>query len=145
MTTRVLVLPRHSPRAASCRHRFMQYLPYLAQHGFDCDVSPFFDEGYTAEVLSGGDKHWWRYGGSLLSRLGAVRRARRYDLVVVHAEFVPYAPMAVERWLASLATPFILDFDDAFFHAYDQHPSAVRGDTRLSASCSGNPCSSSRR
>ncbi len=125
MRMRVLILPRHSPRAASCRHRFMQYLPYLRQHGFECDVSPFFDERYTAEVLRGGNKQWWRFAGSLRTRLGAVARARRYDLVVVHVEFVPYAPMAVERWLARSATPFVLDFDDAFFHGYGQHRSAA--------------------
>jgi glycosyltransferase involved in cell wall biosynthesis len=103
----------------------MQYLPYLRQHGFDSDVSPFFDDRYTAGVLGGGRKAWWRFGMSLATRVGAVARARRYDLVVVHIEFVPYAPMIVERWLASLSTPFILDFDDAFFHAYGQHHLAL--------------------
>lgn len=125
MTTKVLILPRHSPRAASCRHRFVQYLPYLAEHGFECEVSPFFDDRYTAEVLGGGEKHWWRFGGSVRTRLGALARARRYDLVVAHSEFVPYAPLAIEGWLARLATPYVLDFDDAFFHAYDEHPSAL--------------------
>ncbi len=125
VTTRALILPRHSARAASCRHRFVQYLPYLATRGFECDVSPFFDDRYTTEMLSGGHKQWWRFPRSLATRVRAVAGSRRYNLVVVHAEFVPFAPHALERWLATLAMPFVLDFDDAFFRAYDSHPSAV--------------------
>ncbi len=124
----VLILPRHAPQAASCRHRFMQYLPYLESHGIHCEVSPFFDEQYTAAVLDAGAKQWWRFAGSFARRLGALSRARRFDLVVVHAEFVPFAPFAIERWLAALGRPYIVDFDDAFFHTYDRHPSfIVRG------------------
>ena len=125
MSVRVLILPRHSPQAASCRHRFVQYLPYLHAHGFACDVVPFFDDRYTAAVLGGGEKLWWRFGRAVATRLGALLRARRYDLVVVHAEFVPFLPHLVEHFLGRMAVPFVVDFDDAFFHAYDQHPSAL--------------------
>lgn len=123
----VLILPRHSAQAASCRHRFVQYLPYLQAHGFTCDVVPFFDERYTAAVLGGGEKLWWRFGQAAATRLAALLRARRYDLVVVHSEFIPFLPHAFEHWLGRMAVPFVVDFDDAFFHAYDQHASgAVR-------------------
>lgn len=125
MSIRVLVLPRHAPQAASCRHRFTQYLPYLREHGVECDVSPFFDEQYTAAVLRGGEKQWWRFGRDAFRRVGAVRSARKYDLVVVHSEFVPYVPYALERWLLPPAVPYVVDFDDAYFHAYDRHRSAV--------------------
>lgn len=123
MSLRVLILPRHGPQAASCRHRFVQYLPYLSEHGFHCDVVPFFDERYTAAVLRGGEKLWWRFGQAAVRRLSALLHARRYDLVVVHAEFIPFLPHVLEHWLGRLAVPFVVDFDDAFFHAYDQHPS----------------------
>lgn len=125
MSLNVLVLPRHAPQAASCRHRFIQYLPYLQAHNIRCDIAPFFDERYTAAVLGAGAKQWWRFAQSLVTRVGRVSRARQYDLTVVHAEFVPFAPFAVERWLARAGTPYILDFDDAFFHAYDQHASPL--------------------
>lgn len=103
----------------------MQYLPYLRAHGVECDVSPFFDERYTAAVLRGGEKQWWRFGGAALRRLRAVLGAHRYDLVVVHAEFIPFLPHVFEHWLGRLSTPFVVDFDDAFFHAYDEHESPV--------------------
>jgi glycosyltransferase involved in cell wall biosynthesis len=125
MTRRVLVLPRHSARAASGRHRFLQYLPYLKQHQFEIDVSPFFGERYTAALLDGGGKQWWRYGDAVMRRFSSVLRAGRYDLVVLHVEFIPFAPFVFERLLARLSIPFVLDFDDAFFHGYDRHRSRL--------------------
>ncbi len=125
MSVRVLILPRHAPQAASCRHRFVQFLPYLHAHGFSCDVVPFFDERYTAAVLGGGEKLWWRFAQASVRRLTALLTAHRYDLVVVHSEFIPFLPHVLEHWLGRRAVPFVVDFDDAFFHAYDQHPSAL--------------------
>lgn len=101
----------------------MHYLPFLREQGIECDVSSFFDDGYTRAVLASGHKRWWRFVASLANRLRAVASAGKYDLVVVHAEFVPFAPFALERWLARMATPYVVDFDDAFFHSYDAHPS----------------------
>ena len=125
MSMKVLILPRHAPQAASCRHRFVQYLPYLNDHGFTCDVVPFFDERYTAAVLGGGEKLWWRFGQAAAARLAALLTARRYDLVVVHAEFIPFLQHVFAHWLGRMAVPFVIDFDDAFFHAYDQHRSGL--------------------
>lgn len=118
---RVLILPRHAAQAASCRHRFLQYLPFLSAHGFECDVSPFFDDRYTAAVLRDGGKQWWRYVPAVFARVESLLRHGRYDLVVIHAELVPFLPDALERLLLRFATPFVLDFDDAFFHSYDRH------------------------
>jgi len=122
---RVLILPRHAVRAASCRHRFTQYLPYLEQRGVECTVSPFFDDAYTEALLTGRDKQWWRFGQSFLRRVNVIATARRYDLVVVHSEIVPFLPAPFEQVLARLAVPYVLDFDDAFFHQYDRHLSTV--------------------
>lgn len=121
---RVLILPRHTRQAASCRHRFLQYLPYLQRQGLECDVVPFFDTKYTAAILRG-RKQRWRMGRAVLKRVATLLRARQYDLVVVHVELVPYLPHAFERLLALLAVPFVVDFDDAIFHSYDQHSSAL--------------------
>jgi glycosyltransferase involved in cell wall biosynthesis len=84
-------------------------------------VSPFFDDRYTSEVLRSGRKEWWRFGSYLTRRLLELITAHKYDLVVIYSELVPYLPELLERTLAKAAVPFVLDFADAFFHAYDQH------------------------
>jgi len=122
---KVLILPRHSSQAASCRHRFTQYLPALAARGFDCTVAPLFDEVYTRSLLAGAGRRWWHAAVSAFSRLEKLAAARRYDLVVIHTELLPYVPAAFERLLAARATPYVLDFDDAFFHQYEGHASRL--------------------
>jgi glycosyltransferase involved in cell wall biosynthesis len=96
-------------------------LPYLAERGIECTVAPFFDDTYTTSLLTADRKKWWRFGKSFLGRVAALLAAHRYDLVVVHSELIPFIPTGVERLLANLAAPYVLDFDDAFFHQYDQH------------------------
>jgi glycosyltransferase involved in cell wall biosynthesis len=119
--TRVLFLPRHDVQAASCRHRYIQFLPYLEQRGLDCDVSPFFDAQYTRSLLAGDRKEWWRIGSFVTRRLRTLLAARRYDLIVIQAELIPFFPDILEQALHRLGVPYVLDFDDAFFHQYDQH------------------------
>jgi glycosyltransferase involved in cell wall biosynthesis len=45
--------------------------------------------------------------------------ARDADLYWVYVELLPYVPAAIER-LATSGKPVVYDFDDAFFHSYDQ-------------------------
>lgn len=121
MPTRVLILPRHDVQAAGCRYRYTQFIPYLAGCGFECTVAPFFDAEYTRALLGDGRKAWWRLGMCLARRIQALVGARRYDLVVVRTELVPYLLPALEDVLIRLGVPYVFDFDDAFFHQYDQH------------------------
>src|SRR6185436_15468982 len=61
---------------------------------------------------------------ALLRRGGALLAARRYDLALLHYEAVPYLPSLLERLLAE-RVPYVVDYDDAIFHNYDQHRSAL--------------------
>ena len=51
--------------------------------------------------------------------------AARFDLALVHCELFPYLPALFERWLAVRRIPYVLDFDDAIFHYYDEHRSPL--------------------
>jgi glycosyltransferase involved in cell wall biosynthesis len=125
MSIKVLILPRYDAQAASCRHRFLQYIPFLTQQGFECTVSPLFDMVYTREVLRNGRRRTGAAALSLARRLLTILGSRQYDLLVVYAELLPYAPPALEWWLWRSRMPYVLDFDDAFFHRYDRHSSAL--------------------
>src|SRR4051794_32945150 len=125
MSIRVLILPRHDVQAAGNRYRYTQFIPYLTERGFDCTVAPFFDAEYTRALLNDGRKAWWRFGVCLARRIKDVLGAGRYDLVVVRTELVPFLAPVVEDMLARLSVPYVFDFDDAFFHQYDQHPARL--------------------
>jgi glycosyltransferase involved in cell wall biosynthesis len=123
VSSRVLFLPRHDTLAASCRHRVMQYVPYLRELGFECTISPFFSNRYVELLVKEGRKSRLEVARGAVRRVMALLSAGRQDLLVIQAELFPYFPPLVERLLHGARIPYVLDFDDAFFHAYDQHES----------------------
>jgi glycosyltransferase involved in cell wall biosynthesis len=47
----------------------------------------------------------------------------RFDMAWIQKEALPWFPAWLERWMLH-KRPYVLDYDDATFHNYDQHPSA---------------------
>lgn len=119
----ILILSRYGRLGASSRLRMLQYLPSLGQVEVKCDVRPFFDdEMLRAKYQLGG------YGFSSLvraygSRVIQLLRRKRFDLIWIEKEALPWLPVQVERALLQ-GVPYVLDFDDAWFHNYDLHRSA---------------------
>ena len=118
---RILVFTRYDRLGASSRVRFLQYLPYLKAQGLEINVVPLLDDAYV-RCLYGGRRR--RYGNILRAyweRLGWLRQARRFDLVWMEKELFPWLPAWGERRLNRCGVPFVVDYDDAVFHHYDQH------------------------
>ena len=119
----VLILTKYGRMGASSRLRFLQYFPDLEEHGFRIKVQSLLpDQLLQSRYIRGS------YGfGSLLSayaaRFAAMLRRRRFDVVWIEKEALPWAPLWVERTLLR-GVPYVLDYDDAVFHQYDQHPRA---------------------
>lgn len=118
---RLLFLTKYARNGASSRYRSFQYLPYLEQAGFDCTVSPLFDEGYLEHKYQTGRARRWDVLAAFTRRLGALLGARKYDLVVIEKEVLPYFPALPECWLNWRGIPYVVDYDDALFHQYDHH------------------------
>ena len=120
---RILVLTRYTRAGASSRIRFLQFLPALAAQGFVFDVTPFFDEQYIAGLYGPGVSFrsiiasYWR-------RIRTLLWCRGYDLIWVEKEALPWAPEWVETLMIG-KTPYVADFDDAWFHRYDMNRSGV--------------------
>ena len=124
---RVLFLARHDSHVASCRHRVLQYLPYLEAAGIECVVSPFFDNRYAREYQRSGRKSLLGGLRGVARRIDVLRGIDSFDLVFVQAEVFPFLPAAAETWIGRRNVPLVIDYDDAVFHKYDRHPlSAVR-------------------
>jgi glycosyltransferase involved in cell wall biosynthesis len=120
---RVLMLTRYSWAGASSRYRLFQFVPALREAGFHVVVSPLFDDTYLANQYRDGRGRLRDYARALRARLAAIGRMGRFDLVVVEKELVPYCPALVEARI--LTGPYVVDYDDAIFHQYDQHPSPL--------------------
>ena len=122
---KVLVLSRYSRMGASSRYRMYQYFPYLREQGFDLTVMPLLDNAYLERRYTGRPIDGRRLAGAYARRVRALVTARRYDLVWLGKEALPWAPGWLETLLARAGAPYVVDYDDAVFHTYDQHRSPV--------------------
>ncbi len=57
---------------------------------------------------------------SFASRILSLTRSKQFDLIWIEKEALPWWPQWFESTLLD-GTPYVLDFDDAVFHNYDQH------------------------
>lgn len=122
---RLLVLPRYDEAGASSRVRMYQYLPAFRDAGIDVTVSPLFKGDYVRALYSG-RVAWAAIAGGFVRRLRALLAAKAFDAVWIEKELLPWLPSVMERLRGDAAV--VVDYDDAVFHRYDMHQSAlVRG------------------
>lgn len=117
---RLLLLTRYEDLSAASRLRFYQYVPYLQQQGIEIVHAPLLTNADLKRLYTEGRRGL----GSTL--LGYIRRTIRlmgsYDVLWIEKELFPMLPALGEKWLR---TPYVVDYDDAVFHNYDMHRSAL--------------------
>lgn len=117
---RVLALTRYGSLGASSRLRFLQYLPFLSEQNIQVETQALFDDAALESRYARG-----RYGltltmRSFFKRICALRQSQRVDLLWIEKEALPWWPLWLEQTLLG-DVPYVLDYDDAVFHQYDQH------------------------
>ncbi len=122
---KVLLLTKYGPKAASSRQRFVQFLPRLEQAGIECTLAPLLDDEYLEHKFSVGSAPPGATAKAFLARIRALLGAGKHDLAVIQYELLPFVPRGVEAALRGYRMPYVYDFDDAVFHVYDQHRSAL--------------------
>jgi glycosyltransferase involved in cell wall biosynthesis len=121
---KVLLLTRYDRLGASSRVRFLQFLPGLAARGLDIDVCPFSDDSYLRDVYAGRRVGMTKVARFYVPRLRTLLKRRRYNVVWLEKEALPWIPAWLESAFLS-GVPYVLELDDAWFHRYDRHPFAV--------------------
>jgi glycosyltransferase involved in cell wall biosynthesis len=116
----VLLLSRYGRLGASSRVRFLQYKEWLEIQDIFITVSPFFSNEYI-QALYQGRKSLGAVISGYARRLLDIAKARRFDLVVVEKELLPFLPAIAEWLLCRMGVPLLVDYDDATFHRYDEH------------------------
>ncbi|MDY6987185.1 MAG: glycosyltransferase family 4 protein [Thermodesulfobacteriota bacterium] len=120
---KVLLLTRYNRLGASSRLRSFQYIPWFKKAGFECTVSYLVDSHELTNRYREGQYGWDVFIRAYWRRLCALSKLYKFDLVWIEKEALPWMPAWFERWLLS-GVPYVLDYDDAIFHKYDQHPNA---------------------
>jgi len=118
---KVLVLSKYSRKGASSRYRMFQYYPSLQAHGVEIKTAALFDDDYLDRLYSKRSRL-----GSVLKcyfkRIVTILTAEKHDVIWVEKELFPWVPWFIEKWFFKiLGSPFVVDYDDAIFHQYDQH------------------------
>lgn len=114
---RILFLTRYPAAGASSRYRVFQYLPLLRSQGLECDVQSFMDDRLYQLSFSHGrtPAKLWHTIKATLRRVVAVLRHRRYDIVYMQRELLPFGPPLLERWMKRRGALLLFDYDDALF------------------------------
>ena len=117
---KVLALPRYERMGASSRVRFHQYLPAVRAVGLQIQVAPLFSDSYVHN-LQRGHRAMGDVAGAYLRRARVLRQMTNVDLLWIEKDALPWLPARLEVALLSDSIPYVLDYDDAVFHSYDQH------------------------
>jgi glycosyltransferase involved in cell wall biosynthesis len=117
---RILALTKYARQGASSRLRTLQYEPLLAGEGIEVTV-----QSLLADEMLQLRYEQDSYGKAALFRAYARRcrqmlLRRKFDVVWIEKEALPWWPLWVERALLR-GVPYVVDYDDAIFHRYDQH------------------------
>jgi glycosyltransferase involved in cell wall biosynthesis len=121
---KMLVLSRYGNLGASSRLRLFQYLPFLSEAGIECVVESFIDDVMLAGKYETGGYSVSGLAAAYGKRIFQMTQRRRFDLLWIEKEALPWIPAPVERLLLK-GVPYVMDFDDAVFHNYDLHRSGL--------------------
>ena len=120
------MLSRYGRLGASSRMRFYQYLPWLEAAGIEITPAPLFSDAYV-QGLQRNTKSPLEALRAYAGRVQALLASRKFDLLWIEKETLPWLPAWIEKMLLPRAVPYVLDYDDAVFHYYDEHSNpAVR-------------------
>lgn len=118
------MLTRYERLGASSRVRFYQYLPWLETAGIHITAAPLFSDAYV-QGLQRSRKNMLEALWAYMGRIQSMIASRTYDLFWIEKELLPWLPAWLERLLLPDNIPYVLDYDDAVFHYYDEHRSPV--------------------
>jgi glycosyltransferase involved in cell wall biosynthesis len=120
----VLLLSRYERMGPSSRVRHYNYLPALERAGFRVTSAPFLSEEYLERFYRGKRPSLQLLVSAYWRRLRQILTARRYDLIWIEKEALPWLPAALERPFFG-GRPVVIDFDDPWHLRYATHGSAL--------------------
>lgn len=122
---RILILTRYERLGSSSRVRFYQYLPFLEKNGVEITIAPLLNDDYVRSLYTNKRQNPWPILSAYLKRLLWILKSSKFDLLWLEKELLPWFPAWGEMLLSRLGIPYVVDYDDAVFHRYDQHRSGL--------------------
>ncbi len=117
---RILLLAKYGRLGASTRLRSMQYLPVLETAGVEVVAQSLLSDTALSSRYRLGSYGVATVLSAYFQRTLALLGRRNFNLLWIEKESLPWWPLWLERLLLR-NVPYVLDYDDADFHYYDQH------------------------
>lgn len=120
MTDSILLLSRYGRKGPSSRVRHYNYIPALERAGFHVTIAPLLDNEYLDRFFRGERSRPQALMNVYWRRLLQLFTARRYSLIWIEKEALPWLPAACERVFFG-RRPYVIDFDDPWYLRYATH------------------------
>jgi len=117
----ILLLTKYGELGPSSRVRFYQYLPWLEEQGARIQIAPLFGNSYIRTLYEGRKYGTVRLLKDVFTRVKTMCTRRKYDLIWLENEFLPYAPYFFEKHCFRGNPAVVVNYDDAVFHHYEEH------------------------
>ncbi len=122
---RIIALPRYARLGASSRYRFYQFFPWLRKEGLEIESVPLLDDNYVGSLYATGGHRPLQTARAYLKRLFRLLKHKNDEVVWLENEAFPWFPYCLEHLLMGRNTGYLVDYDDAVFHRYDEHRSRL--------------------
>lgn len=116
----ILLLPRYPQLGPSSRLRMYQFIPWLEAAGATVIDQPFFDDAYLNAYFGQGVKSRRATISAFRRRFRSVGSWPDVDLLWIEKELFPFLPARFEALARKSGRPYVVDYDDALFHNYDE-------------------------
>lgn len=123
MSLKILAFTRYSEKGASSRLRINQYVNPLKSHDIFVTLSPLFNDSYIERLYSGRSKSYVGVAFAYIHRIGVLFSIMKYDIIFIEKELFPNIPGIFEYLIHLMGKAYMVDYDDAIFHCYDQSDS----------------------
>lgn len=117
---KILLLPRYPQLGPSSRLRMYQFVPWLEAAGATVIDQPFFDDAYLAAYFENGVKGRRAIVSAFWRRFRSLSKWKEADALWIEKELFPYLPGPFEMFARRSNRPYVVDYDDALFHNYDE-------------------------
>lgn len=118
MNKKILFLVNHrAERSPGQRFRFEQYLDFLNQNGYSCELSPLLNKQDDKLFYSKGNwvKKLFLVIRCFRKRLNDLKRAKNFDAVFIFREAFFTGTTYFEKKISQLPVKVIFDFDDSIW------------------------------
>lgn len=121
---KILSLSKYDSLGASSRLRMIQYIKSNEFSVFKIILSPLISNEILKNRYKNNKYNIIDLTKSYLLRWKVLMSRHNFELIWIEKESLPWMPLWIEKKMLR-NVPYVLDFDDAIFHNYDQHANSL--------------------